>query len=171
MKQKYKAIIKVVVVLVIGFWVLSIIPFNRKIKQEISANIYINGVVSDETSVFIDGEKSNYLFHDNESFYGNFHVLSYKKTGRDGMSAQIAWKNDEHIQRLRYYYKGTFPSMDIISTLIINEKMTQFALMFTDGTVIATSDELYKIYTQHISYNPDTGITSIKAINKIPKIK
>jgi len=81
MKQKYKMIVKVLVVLVIGFWVLSIIPFNQNIKQEISASIYENGVVTDETTVIIDGEKSNYLFRDDDSFYGKFHVLSYEKTG------------------------------------------------------------------------------------------
>lgn len=170
MKRKYKTIVKVVVVLVIGFWVLSIIPFNQNIKQEISANIYENGVVTGETNVFIDGEKSNYLFRNDDSFNGKFHILSYEKTGRDNISAHIAWDNDEHIQRLIYYRNATFPSMDIISTLIINEKMTQFALMFTDGTVIATSDEIYKLYTQHISYDPDTGSTYIEAVNIIPKI-
>jgi hypothetical protein len=170
MKQKYKTIVKMVVVLVIGFWVFSKIPFNQNINQEISANIYENGVLTGETTVSIDGEKSNYLFRDEESFNGRFYILSYEKTGRDGMFAHIAWKNDEHIQSLIYYQNATYPSMDIISTIIINEEMTQFALMCTDGTVIATSDEIHKLYTKHIYYDPDTGSTSIEAVNEIPKI-
>lgn len=170
MKQKYKTIVKVVVILVVGFWVLSIIPFNQNIKQEISANIYENEVMIGETTVFIDGEKSNYLFRHDDSFDGKFYIQSYEKTGRDGMSASIRWGDENNIQRLVYFQNGTFPSMDVISTMIISEKMTHFALMFTDGTVIATSDEIYKLYIQHISYDPDTGSTSIYAENKIPKI-
>lgn len=164
-------ITKAVVVLVIGLWVLSIIPFNQNIKQEIPVSIYINGVVSDETTVIMDGEKSNYLFRNDDSFNGKFHIIFYEKTGRDNMSANIEWDKEEHIQRLIYYQNATFPSMDIISTLIINEKMTQFALMLTDGTVIATTDELYKLYTEYISYDSDTGTTNTKDANKIPKIE
>ncbi len=171
MKQKYKTIIKVVVVLVIGFWVLSIIPFNQNIKHEISASIYENGVVNGETTVFIDGEKSNYLFRDDESFSGKFHILSYEKTGREDMQAGIRWGNERNIQRLTYFQNASFPDIDVIGTILINEEMTQFALMYTDGTVIATSDEIYKLYTAHISYDSDTGSTSVKAVNKIPKIK
>ncbi len=170
MKQTYKTILKVAVVLIIGFWVLSKIPFNQNINQEISANIYENGVVTGETTVVIDGEKTNYLFHDDEEFYGKFHILSYEKTGRKDMHSSIRWNSEENIQKLTYFQNGSFPSMDLISTLIINDEMTQFALMFTDGTVIATSDEIHQLYTKHISYYPDTGTTSIKAVNKIPKI-
>ncbi|HOA20452.1 MAG TPA: S-layer homology domain-containing protein [Sedimentibacter sp.] len=70
MKQRYKRIVKVSVVLVIGFWVLSIIPFNQNIRQEVSVNIYENGIVTEKTTIFVYGEKSNYLFHDDESFNG-----------------------------------------------------------------------------------------------------
>ena len=58
MKLKYKIIGKAVVVLVIGFWVLSLIPFNQNIVQEVSANTYENGVVTDKTTIFIEGEKT-----------------------------------------------------------------------------------------------------------------
>ncbi len=171
MKQNYKTILKVLVIFVIGFWILSKLPFNKNINQEISVHIYESGVVTGETKVVIDGERSNYLFTDDERFFGKFKILSYEKTCREDMFASIEWNNNDNIQRLTYFQNATFPSMDIISTLIINEKMTQFALMLTDDTVIATSDEIYKLYTQHISYDSDTGSTSVKAVNKIPKIK
>lgn len=170
MKQNYKTILKVLVIFSIGFLILSKLPFNKNINQEISAYIYENGVATGETKVVIDGERSNYLFTDDERFNGKFYILSYEKTGRENMSASIKWNNDDNIQRLIYFQNGTFPSMDIVSTLIINDKMTQFALMFTDGTVVSTSDEIYQLYTKHISYDPDTGATSIEAVNKIPKL-
>ena len=168
MKQKYKTIGKVVVALVIGFWVLSIIPFNQNVKQEISANIYENGVATDKTTVFIDGEKSNYLFRDDDSFNGKFHILSYEKTGREDMQASIRWGDEQDIQRLIYFQNASFPDMDVIGTILINEEMTQLALMFTDGTVIATSNEIYTLHKNHVSYYPETGSTSVVGI--IPEI-
>ncbi len=168
MKQKYKTIIKVVVALVIGVWVLSTIPFNQHIKKEISVNIYENGVANGETSIFIDGEKSNYLFHNDESFHGKFHIQSYEKTGREDMKAGIDWGHEQNIQWLTYFQNATFPDMDLIHTILINEEMTQLALMFTDGTVLATSDEIYTLYTNHVSYHPESGSTSVKGT--IPQI-
>ena len=170
MKQNYKTTLKVLVIFIIGFWILFKLPFNKNINLEISAHIYESGVVTGETKVVIDGERSNYLFTDDERFYGKFNILSYEKTGREDMFASIQWNNDDNIQQLTYFQNATFPSMEIISTLIVNEKMTQFALMFRDGTVIATSDEVYKLYTAHISYDSDAGSTSVKAVNKIPKM-
>ena len=170
MNPKLKKNIETVVFLLIVFLMLSRVSFDRKIKQEIPAHIYENGIITGETTVVIDGERSNYLFTDEERFSGKFHILSYEKTGRPEMNAGIHWPSDENIQDILYLQNGTFPSMDIIRTLMINDKMTQFALMFADGTVIATSDEIYQLYTKHISYNSDTGVTSIEAVNTIPKI-
>lgn len=168
MKLKYKIIGKAVVVLVIGFWVLSLIPFNQKIVQEISANMYENGVITDKTTIFMEGEKSNYLFHNDESFNGRFHILSYEKSCREDMKAGIEWGHEQNIQRLLFYQNASLLDMDVIGTILINEKMTQLALMLKDGTVIATSDEIYTLYTNHVSYNPENGSTFVEGI--IPKI-
>lgn len=170
MKQYYKTILKVLVIFITGFWILSKVPFNKNINQEIPAYIYEDSVVTGETKVVIGGERSNYLFTDDERFHGKFYILSYEKTGREDMSASLKWNGDDNIQRLTYFQNGTFPTMDIVSTLMINDKMTQFALMFTDGTVVATSDKIYQIYTKHISYDSDTGVTSIEDVNEVPKL-
>ncbi|KXL54223.1 hypothetical protein CLNEO_04540 [Anaerotignum neopropionicum] len=169
--MKEKKAMKIAVVCIIGLWMLSKIPFNQNIKQEVSANIYQNGGVTGKTTVVIDGEKSNYLFRDDEGFYGKFYILSYEKTGRENMVAGIRWRNGENVQQLMYSQNGTFPSMDIISTILTNDKITQFAVMLTDGTVIATSDEIYQLYTKYISYDSDTRITHIERVNEIPKIE
>ena len=147
---------------------LSTVPFNQNIKHEVSANIYENGSITDKTTILIDGEKSNYLFHNDESFSGKFHILSYEKTGREDTKAGIEWGDEQNIQRLLYYQNATFPDMDVISTILINEEMTQLALMLTDGTVIATSDEIYKLYTDHVFYHPESDSTSVRGI--IPEI-
>lgn len=170
MKQKLKTIIKVVLLIVIGVWILDKIPFYQDINHEIFANIYENGVIIGQTSVIIDGEKSNYLFTNKENYFGKFHILSYEKTGREDMNARIKWSNEENIQDILYMMPGHFPDMDLIRTIIINDKMTKFAVMFTDNTVVATSDEIYELYTKHISYYSDRGNTFVKDVQKIPKI-
>lgn len=167
MKQKLKTILKVTIILVVGIWILSKIPFNQKINQEISVNIYKNGIAIEETTVMINGEKSNYLFNDEDRFNGKFHILSYEKTGEENIFAYIRWGDEQNIQRILYFQNGIHPSMDLIGTMIINEKMTQFALMFTDGTVIATSDEIYQLYTEHVFYDNNSGSTSVTG--NIPK--
>lgn len=65
---------------------------------------------------------------------------------------------------------GVFPDMDIIRIILINDEMTKFALMFNDGTVMATSDDLYELYTKHISINA-AGDISINDVYGIPPIK
>ncbi|WP_304509108.1 hypothetical protein [Anaerotignum sp.] len=170
MKQEKKTMLNAVILIMIGFWILSKIPFNQNINQEISANIYKNGMQSGETTVVIDGEKSNYLFHNDERFHGKFQILSYEKTDRKDMYSNIKWNSDDNVQKVLYFQNGTFPSMDIISTLFINEEMTEFSLMFTDGTVIATSDEVYQLYTKHVFYDDVTEITTVKDVEKIPEI-
>lgn len=62
MKNAYKTTLKAAIVLAIGLWILSKIPFYSNIDQEITANIYENGIVTGETIVFMKGERSNYIF-------------------------------------------------------------------------------------------------------------
>ncbi len=171
MRQKLKMLLKAVVVLIMVVWIFSKIPFSKTINQEISARIYENGRITGETKVIIDGARSHYLFTENEWFHGKFYITAYEKSGRQDMTASIRWKNEDTIQHLTYFQNAGFPSMDIINTLIMNDTMTQFALMFTDGTVIATSDEIYQIDIKHISYDRDTGVTSIDDVGRIPKIE
>lgn len=72
-------------------WVLSYIPFKHRITREIEAQIYENGHAAGETKVYIDGEKSSYLFRSKDSFYGRFHISSFEKSGRSGNNALISW--------------------------------------------------------------------------------
>jgi hypothetical protein len=41
----------VIVIFIIGVWILSKMPFNKNINQEISAQVYESGVVTGETKV------------------------------------------------------------------------------------------------------------------------
>ena len=173
MNIKIKTPIIVVLMAAVVMWVLSYIPFNHRINREIEAQIYENGHAVSETKVYIDGEKSSYLFRGKDSFYGRFHISSFEKSGRSGNNALISWNLSKfNIQEIIYnHHYRRFPSVETIGAILINEEMTDFALMLTDGSVIATSEELCRLYTNHISYDSDTGSTNYKVADDIPIIE
>jgi hypothetical protein len=173
MKQKLKTIIAISIMLVIGIWVIDKIPFNKNINQQITANIYENGVAVGKTMLVINGEKSNYLFRKKEGFVGEFLISYSEETDRSDLQTYITWNGEDNTQRISHFYKGVIKlaeDMGIVPYLLINDSMTKFAIMLTDHTVIATSDELYELYTKHITWHSDTKVTSISEVNKIPKI-
>lgn len=170
MKQRVKTIIKAALLVLVAVWVIDKMPFNKKIDQQIAASLYENNTITGQTTVVMKGEKSRYLFRKREQYWGKFQIMSYEKTTREKMGASISWKDDDPMQTLLYTSSGVFPDMDIMYYLLINEEMTKFALMFGDGTVLATSDELYRLYTKHFSINSAGGM-SVDDVGGIPKIQ
>lgn len=170
MKQHIKTIIKAALLIIVAVWVIDKIPFNKNIDQQITASIYEDGAIIGQTAVVMDGEKSRYLFRKSEQYWGKFQIMSYEKTGIDDINAGINWNSDDNIQSIRYMIPGTFPDMDIMYYMLINEEMTKFALMFSDGTILATSDELYQLYIKHFSINNGGGM-SVDDVTGIPKIQ
>jgi len=173
MKQKLETIIIIVILLVIGIWIIDKIPLNKNINQRITANIYENGVAVGQTMLVMNGEKSNYLFRKKEGFIGEFLIPYAEKTDRSDLQTYIKWNGEDNTQYIRYFYKGDIKlaeDMGLVPYLLINDSMTKFAIMLTDNTVIATSDELYELYIKHITWHSDTTKTSIVAVNEIPKI-
>lgn len=152
MKNTYKSILKVIVILAFGFWILSKIPFYSSIKQEITADIYENGVVNGETIVFMEGEKSNYLFSKEQNYWGRFYIDCFERTGRDGMKAGIWWNfggRPDTTQKITYSQNASFPLINEIAPfMFINEEMNQFAVEFADGRIIASSEEMYQKYME-----------------------
>ena len=170
MKQHIKTIVKAALLVIVAVWVIDKMPFNKKIDHQIAASLYENGTITGQTTVVMKGEKSRYLFRRSEQFWGKFQILSCEKTTRENMSAGISWNGDDPMQTILYTSSGVFPDMDIMYYLLINEEMTKFALMLGDGTVLATSDELYQLYIKHFSINSAGGM-SIDDIAGIPKIQ
>ena len=128
-----KKILKAAAISIVLLWILSVIPFSVKIEQEIPAAIYKNDAVAETTAVSISGRR------------------------------RLKWNSDtQNTQLIQYYSPGLNHSDIINSTIIINPEMTQFAVSLKDGSILATSDEVYKIYTEHITYDPERGVTSFK---------
>ena len=151
MKTKVKNILLIFFITIIGGWLLSKIPFNTKIDQTIMAEIFIDGAAVEETSVYINGARSNYLFAGEQYYEGLFIFEYYEGTGREGMKANIKWNKEFEEQRILYYQYATFPSLEINHELLINKEMDEFAVGFEDGTIIATSEEIYQYFMKNIN--------------------
>jgi hypothetical protein len=171
--KKIKTIVAVAVLLVIVIWVVDKVPFNKTINHQITANVYENGIAVDKTRLEINGKKSNYIFRKRDGFTGELLIPHVEKTDRADLQTYISWNGEDNVQRIGYYYKGIIKlaeEMGIVPVLLTNNSMTKFAIMLTDYTVIATSDELYELYTKHITWHNDASGVSIVRVNEIPKI-
>ena len=152
MKKSIKTTIIILVIILIIVWIVSKMPFATNINQTITAEKYVNGAAVEETSVFINGVRSNYLFSDKQYYEGQFIIESYEITGREGMKANIVWYQDyedSDVQRILYFQNALFPSLEICHEMLINNEMDEFAMGFKDGTVISTSDEMFENYIKN----------------------
>lgn len=174
MKQKLKTIVTISIVLLIGICIIDKTPFNKNINRRIIANIYEDGLVIGQTTIVIDGEKSNYLFRKTDKFSGVFLIPYAEKTDRSELLTYITWNGEDNTQRIGYFYKGSMKlaqDMGLVPVLLINDSMTRFAIMLTDHKVIATSKELYDLYTNHITWHDDNKfVVYVERATEIPQI-
>jgi len=161
------------VILIVALWALDKLPVSSDISHQIEAGIYEYGALTGQTIISIEGEKTNYLFRDDESFAGQFVIPFIERTGREGFTARISWNENENFQHVIYFGGGRFTlaeDLGIVPYILTSGDMTRLAVMLTDGRVLATSPELEDIYRRHITWNADTSTTSISEIEKIPGI-
>ena len=171
MKKYIKPILCAMVVIALTVWIVDKIPFAQKIDRTVDAAVYKDGIVIAETSVYMKGEKTRYLFRPND-FVGEFRISYVGKTDVDDLQTQISWHKDDNLQSISHFYKGNLSTSDergIAYYLLISEDMKEFALMTTAQEVIATSNEAYKLYTDHISYNGN-GHMTVRDVEEIPEL-
>jgi len=156
----------IMVILALGIWMYKS-PFYEKHNSKISANVYKDGIMISDTTVAIYGQKSNYLFHDDNRFEGKFIIPSYEITYEG--TAFIRRMDDTNMHNLWYAQVAPFALQEIQAPVLINDNMNKFALMTIDGTVIATSDEMYELFIKHV--HADEKGTSIEHIDEIPRIE
>lgn len=172
MKKHRKHIAYTIIVIVVAIWIVDKLPFTQKIDQTVNAVVYKNDVILKETSVYMNGEKTRYLFRPN-SFVGKFYVSYVEKTNIEDLQTQISWHKEDNLQSISHFYKGNFSTSDkqgIAYYLLISNDMKEFAFMTTDKEIIATSKEAYQLYTDHISYDGN-GHMTVQGIEKIPALK
>ena len=100
--SKAKIIIGIIAVLA-ALWIIDKIPFSQKIDQTINADIYKDGAVIGETSVYMNGSKTRYIFRE-DSFAGEFRISSVKQTNIDDLQTEIRWRKDVNFQRISHFY-------------------------------------------------------------------
>ena len=171
MRKSIKLIVCTIIVIAVAAWIVDKIPFTQKIDQTVDAVVYKNGVILEETSVYMKGEKTRYLFRQN-SFVGEFRIFYAEKTDVENLQTKISWHKDDNLQSISHFYKGNFSTSDergIANYLLISKDMKEFALMTTEQEVIATSKEACKLYTDHISYD-GSGHMTVWGIEEITEL-
>ena len=172
MKKYIKPIVCTIVVIAVAVWIVDKIPFTQKIDQTIEATVYKDGVMIDETPVYMKGKINRYLFRPN-SFVGEFRISYAEKTAVEDLQTKISWHKDDNLQSISHFYKGNFSTSDergIAYYLLISKDMKEFALMTTEQEVIATSKEACKLYTDHISYDGN-GHMTVRGVEEIPELR
>lgn len=96
-----------------------------------------------ETTVKINGEINGRGWDNNKTYVGTFGVEFSEATCREGVQARIEWKEGENFQSILFFNNGDFTTLET-KRLIINNEMDEIALEFDDGTIIATSEEMYE---------------------------
>lgn len=88
----------------------------------------------------IKGRKWNF---NNQTYIGVLGVELYEETCREGVEAKIEWKDGETFQSILFFNHSNLTTLGT-KKLIISSEMDEFALAFEDGTILATSEEMYK---------------------------
>lgn len=172
MKKYIKPIVCTIIVIAVAVWIVDKIPFTQKIDQTVDAVVYKDGVIIEETSVYMKGEKTKYLFRPN-SFVGKFRISYVEKTNVEDLQTKISWHKDDNLQSISHFHKGIFSTSDkrgIAYYLLISKDMQEFALMTTNQEVIATSKEAYQLYIDHISYD-GSGHMTVRSVEEIPELR
>ncbi len=115
-------------------------PFQRQVEQTIPATIYIDGAAAGTTTVYINGEKTNYLLQDRDSFAGTFAIACLDKTSRSNAGIYWQYENRQLAFNSIHYLSSGVPADLGVVLLHISEDMEEFCLTLADGSVIATSE-------------------------------
>lgn len=116
--------------------------FARHIHHEMTAGVYINGEWVEDTSVVKDGKRYNF---GRGNFSGHFAIEYIEKTCREEVRAAVGWYEDsdhEAVVSMSYYGYGLPDFVDMDWYVYMTPTMDSFAIEFTDGVIIATSDSL-----------------------------
>ncbi len=145
--------------------------FSSTISQTIPATVYRDGIAVEETTVTMEGERTNYVFHDNEWYAGIFAIDCMEWTTHDTHLVEIRWDNDHHLQKFSYWDYETEHHEDICFFMVISDDMTQFGLQRTDGAYIVTSPEVLALMETHFPASNGGGVWNYKAIPPLESLE
>ena len=167
MKNKFKVMAGIVILLAVGVWQLYNKPSYEDFDYKNAAYVYNDdGVLTGDTTIFIYGRRSSYLFRDDSAFEGKLIIPTYEVTY--GGTALIRRMEDHNIHQLFYAQVEPFMAQEINAPILLSDMMTSFALSATDGKVFATSHDLDELYADHVRLSGNG--TTIERIDEIPVI-
>lgn len=141
MKTKNLVIIAIIILCSICLAIVVFLQRPISITKEVTAKIYTNGVAASETTIFIDGTVREKLCSEEANYVGLFQIASYERSCRKGTEAEVKWLDSE-LQLLRFFQGGSSTFLDI-KKIVIDKQMEEIAVAFSDGTIIATSENSY----------------------------
>lgn len=146
----YYGLIALLIVLgvAMGIRILVETPFSTQIEKTVPAMLYVDGAAAEDTSVTFDGDRSNYLFKAYETFQGTMLLDCYPRSAWNGTQTQIKWRDYMEEQQFLFFQAGTFLELEVKRWLLIDLDMDEFAIGLADGSVVATSDEMYASYVE-----------------------
>lgn len=119
---------------------IFLFPYPKKIDKTLAANVYDGTKVVQKTTIKLSGEQTKRLISSELVYIGSFEIEYYERSCRPGTEAKIKWLDEEN-QYITFFQNGNSSFLDI-KKIIINEKMTEIAVVFSDGTVVATSENI-----------------------------
>jgi hypothetical protein len=148
MKPKKMAII--VIIILCSVWaVVAFLQRPISVTKEVAATVYTNGVAVSKTTIFIDGMVSEKLFSEEATYIGLFQIAWYERSSREGTEAKVKWLDSEN-QYITFFQAGNSSTLEI-EEFAINNQMEEIAIAFKDGTIIATSENIYLKYSKSLS--------------------
>lgn len=156
-KSKRKKIITIAIILLIAVYFIDLFTLiKRPIDLKIPADIYENNQVVDSTYVEFEGKLSLSALYSNK-FTGiiKMHVQEMKVP--ETMNIYLFWSGDSEYETNGTWFlypnsaDGQYIKTLSMDYVVITKDMKEFAMIFDDGKIIATSEEIYKQLINEIS--------------------
>ena len=152
LRRTWRSILGVALLLAcIGWFAVHMIHWDTPVDQTIPAQIYENGIVTDETEITFRGELTQYLLGE-RFFTGSVEIPLLEKTCSEHTQAQIHW-NEDGLAHLSYRYYADFKDLGVRSVRFTKD-LQGFAIGLADGRILAT-DYFYFVLV-------DEGIVSVQ---------
>lgn len=146
MRKKIEYAVILVIIISIGYLLLTQATFKTEVSKKIPVTIYENDEYSYDSAVIIDGTIINYLLSPRQRFSGIFKLEDFSD---HTPTIFIKWSEDNDVlmQSITSPDRSRFDFW-----MLIDRDMNSFALSYDDNKKAATSDEMLKTY-EEISKN------------------
>lgn len=141
MRKKRGLLIAMISVCVVTIAATAIYTHPVNIEKRVNATVYVDGSAESQTEIYIKGQIANEIRIKEASYIGLFQIASYEPSCREGTEARIVWV-DSGCQYMMYHLGANSSFLDV-KKIMIDKQMNEIAVAFSDGTIVATSKNIY----------------------------